>query len=133
MKRRWLSVLGAGMLLAGAVYVAVFGVVSLAGPFRGTAAVCFTLSAIFEIVAGQGERVGSVEWYQFMGAANVLMGVMIGIHLVGGVVHGSPTPIGLDGMMAVGALSITWIGIDLLRGGRHFDPASYDSGPILGR
>ncbi|WP_323191433.1 hypothetical protein [Halostella sp. PRR32] len=134
MKRRWLTVLGC-LIVAGwtAVFLA-FGSFQSPDPLFLVGTVPFLLAGVLFVLAGTTESLGGIEWYQLSGLGDVLIGLSMSAQFLWTATRSGSVPgdvLVVDAIMAVGGLSLVFIGIDWIRGGKHFDLSTYESGPIF--
>lgn len=131
MKRRWFAVLGVFLLVSQGVIFAAFGFSSFDA--RTVLSLLFTMiAAVLFVLGGLSVQIENTEWHQFVGAANVFMGIWFVVELSLPILRvGSAT--GLVPAIAgvVGGLSMVFIGMDWIRGGNHFEISQYETGPIL--
>ena len=120
MKRRWSRYIGLLVLALPQLLLVAFGPPVLATfTYFG-----MTVAGLLFVVAGFRKRIplGSrtLRWYHLVGAADVLMAlVLIGSSLHG--LDGSVEERVAVGAAVTGGLSLSWIGVDIARGGKHFD------------
>jgi hypothetical protein len=132
MKRRWFAVLGAFILL-------VWSLVSFTAGLTFDATLLLNdvphlLAGVLLVAAGTTDTAGGVEWYQFAGLGFVCLGLTMASGLLLALLRASVTT-GLLASNAVGAvigLVLAYTGFDWIRGGKHFDLAAFESGPIFG-
>jgi hypothetical protein len=135
MKRRWFAVLGAFLLVGESAVLVAFG---FPPPLDAGTALPFVLWAfvgILLVLGGLSVEIGTVEWHQFVGTANVLMGIWFGV--------GFPLTTLRDASLGdagvifaavagvVGGLSMVFIGASWIRGSQHFKTSKYEPGPIF--
>jgi hypothetical protein len=131
MKRRWFAVLGVFLFVSqGAAFVA-FG--SSAPDIETVLPLLpWMFGGVLFVLGGLSVRIGNVEWYQFVGAANVLMGIGFGIEFsLPALRDGSAAGPLLAIAGVVGGLSMIYIGVSWIRNSRQFSPSEYEGGPIL--
>jgi hypothetical protein len=126
----------------GVLFVAIpVGLVTLAGSIPtddlvlSTGTVVVPLAGVLAILGGLGVSVGGVEWFQFVGLSDVLFGGWVTGFAVHTVVQ-QPGDVGTllsVGLVGVGSLALTLIGLDWVRGPRYFDVESYENAPLFGR
>ena len=65
----------------------------------------------------------------------MLLGIALIVQfLLTATLNGAPSAALLaDAAAALGGLALLFIGADWIRGGKHFDLAAYDSGPLFGK
>ena len=129
MVRAWrFTVLGGALLIGGVLLFAAFGVVDL-NPTLLLQILMTTGAGVLLLLGGVGRELGSIKWYQLVGAGDVLLGLGLCIEFFGTIIAPGPlTDKGLFvGVAAIGGLSLAYIGVDWIRGGRHFDPSQFDS------
>jgi hypothetical protein len=138
MKRRWFLVLGVGIILANLGFLFAFRAGIFETPSIVAANVFLILGGALMIIGGADVQPRGSEWYQFVGAANVLIAAgMAGTYLLP-MVNGTSAYEGTAGalfvvfVVVVGGGSLAFIGLDWIRGGRHFDLSTYERGSILG-
>lgn len=138
MKRRWFLVLGIFLIIGQLAVRAAFG---LPTPSESSAIATFVITGsagILFAIGGTGKQVGSITWNQFIGAADLLLGLMFVLGVVFPIWNStSPYESSIQPFLAVAAIgggaSLMFIGIDWVRGGHYFDLSSYEPGPILSR
>ena len=130
MVRAWrFTVLGAALLVGGVLLFAVFGVADSDPTLLLLQILMVTGAGVLLLLGGVGRELGSIKWYQLVGAGDVLLGLGLCVELLRTIVTPGPlTGEGLFvGIAAIGGLSLAYIGVDWIRGGRHFDPSQFDS------
>jgi hypothetical protein len=137
MKRRWFLVLGIGIVLANLGFLFIFRSGILENPATMTANVVFILGGVLMAIGGANAQPRSSEWYQFVGAGNILYAVGFSstylLPLVNGTsAYGDTAGSFLAIWGVVGGASLAFIGYDWVRGGKHFDLSTFERGPILG-
>lgn len=130
-KRRWFAVMGAVVLLLVTALVATFGVTVATYP----AVVLMVAASLLSVLGGLDPVPDVVPWYRFVGAGELLFGAVFLVLWVGPAVGGgrSTTDLAMAAVGVANALVFGFIGVDWLRGGRHFDVEAFEPGPILGR
>jgi hypothetical protein len=129
MVRAWrFTVLGGALLIGGVLLFAALGVVDL-NPALLLQILMTTGAGVLLLLGGVGRELGPIKWYQLVGTGDVLLGLGLCVEFFWMIVVPGPlTGEGLlIGVAAVGGLSLAYIGIDWIRGGRHFDPSQFDS------
>lgn len=134
MKRRWFAVLGVFLFVShGAVLVA-FG---FPAPVTETvlSLLPWMFAGVLFVLGGLSVQIETIEWHQFVGAANVFMGIGFGVNF--SLTTLRDASLGNGGVIfavagIAGGLSMVFIGMDWIRGGRHFEISRYETGPILG-
>lgn len=134
MKRRWFSVFGGLLLAAAAVAAALLGRTVLETPTLAVGIATWSAVGILSVLGGLRESVAGIRWYRFVGSSDVLIGLwMIGYGLMAYLDGSTDRALHLTAVaMAVGGLTLTLIGLEWFRGGRQFDIAAYEPGPIFG-
>jgi hypothetical protein len=136
MKRRWFTVMGGSMILGLISFAFLFGVsvsdgigieilVYLVIPF---------LIGGLNVLGGASVSVGTVEWYQFLGIAEIGMGILVPIWFWLGSQSATSSPAGVIFFTMIGVASglySVFIGADLIRGGRYISLDNCEPGPIL--
>ena len=137
-KRCWFLVLGIGIIAANFGYLFIFRDGVFETPIVAVANVFLIFGGTLMAIGGADAQPRGSEWYQFVGAANVLIAVgMAGTYLLP-MVNGTSAYESTAGalfvvfVVVVGGCSLAFIGYDWIRGGRHFDLSTYERGPILG-
>ncbi|WP_435180185.1 hypothetical protein [Halorussus sp. AFM4] len=128
MRRLWFAVLGAVFGVAGVAVVAAFGGDAVSGPAAvATFALWFAASALY-VLGGLDVGVGDPEWYQLVGVGNVCLGLQQAVRLAFRLADGSRETGTLVVTVAsgLGGLALAYIGLDWVRGGRHFDLSRFD-------
>ena len=131
MKRRWFLVLGVGIIAANLWLLITLDSPIIEEPASVATTLAFLLAGVLFVLGGVGERLGSLDWYQFVGLANVVMGVgFVATYLVPMAV-GTSAYDGTTGTLfavsaMIGGSSLAFIGLDWVRGGQHFDPSTYE-------
>ena len=102
-----------------------------------TANVVFILGGVLMAIGGVDAQPQQSEWYQFVGAGNILYGIGFASTYLLPMVNGTSTYSGTAGVFlaiwgVVGGASLAFIGYDWIRGGKHFDLSTFERGPILG-
>lgn len=122
------TVLGGALLVGGILLFATFGVVD-PDPTLLLQILMTTSAGVLLLLGGVGRELGSIRWYQLVGVGDVLLGLGLCIEFLRAIVAPGPlTEEGLFvGVAALGGLSLAYIGVDWIRGGRHFDPSQFDS------
>lgn len=136
MKRRWFLVLGSLIILANVGALAAFGVPDGSDSNLIASLVISALGGVLFAVGGLDRQFQRIEWYQFVGGANISLGIAMGLAFLRPILTGAtPSERGIELVLAicavVGGASLIFIGVDWIRGGLHFDPASYEAGPIF--
>jgi hypothetical protein len=130
MKRRWFAVLGAFFLVGESAVLIAFGFpplnVGIALPF-----VTFVFVGILLVLGGLSAEIGNVEWYQFIGVANILMGIWFGVGFPLMTFRDMTAGVVLAVAGVIGGLSMVFIGASWIRGSRDFKVAKYEPGPIF--
>jgi hypothetical protein len=137
MKRRWFLVLGLGMIAASLGLLFVFPVNLLENPATAATNIVLILGGALMAIGGAGIQPRTSEWYQFVGAGDVLIGVGMAASYLLPMVYGTSPYDGTEGVLlaicaVAGGGSLAFIGFDWIRGGRHFDLSIFERGPILG-
>jgi hypothetical protein len=137
MKRRWFLVLGVGIIVANLGFLFVFRAGILENPTPAVANVALILGGVLTAIGGADAQPRQSEWYEFVGAGNVLHAVgFASTYLLplsnGTSAYGDTAGAFLAIWGVVGGASLAFIGFDWIRGGRHFDLSSFERGPILG-
>jgi hypothetical protein len=136
MKRRWFMVAGTVMVLAITPLAFLFGA-SLSGGIGVEIFVYLVmpvLIGILYILGGASVSVGTIEWYQFIGIAEIIMGILVPIWFWLGIPSITSSLSGIIFFMIIGVaggLYSVFIGADYIRGGSVIDIAACESGPIL--
>jgi hypothetical protein len=136
MKRRWFLIVGIFLVVGQIAVLVAFGVPPLSES-SATATVGITaLAGVLFAFGGTSRQFWSVEWYQFVGVAQMLIGLSFMVSMLLPILTGtSAYESDVQPLLAVaaagGGMSIMFIGFDWIRGGRHFDLSSYESGPIF--
>lgn len=137
MKRRWFTVLGAfEAALPMAIFLA-FGLPPLTDSATIFLLTGMLLSGLLLIVGGLDRQIGRIEWFQFVGAGNVIWAGSFMLSQLIPIVAGTSTydssaqPV-FALLVVVGAGSMLFIGADWMRGGHHFDLSTFERGPIFG-
>ncbi|EMA38344.1 hypothetical protein [Halococcus hamelinensis] len=136
MKRRWFVLVGGLVIALPSAIVVAFGFPSPAEPATALLLGGMILAGVLFVLGGLDRRFGGVEWYQFVGVGNVLVGVSLALGQLIPVLNGTTA---YDGSVLpalvlftlVGGGSIVFIGADWIRGGHHFDLSVFESGPLL--
>ncbi|RJT06204.1 hypothetical protein [Halococcus sp. IIIV-5B] len=136
MKRRWFVLVGLLVIALQSAILVAFGFPSPADPATALLLGGMTLAGCSFVLGGFDRRLGGVEWYQFVGVGNVLVGVSLALGqlipvLTGTTAYDSSTLVALVVFAVVGGGSIVFIGADWVRGGHHFDLSVFEPGPIL--
>ena len=134
MKRQWFAVLGGFIAVSLVASLAAFGERVLFDPQFAVVGALFLSSAVLLLLAGTTDAIGGIEWNQFAGAADVLLGLALIVQFLLTATLDGATSASLlaDAAAALGGLVLLFIGADWIRGGKHFDLAAYDSGPLFG-
>lgn len=127
-RRSWFVVFGGllGLLVLLVLPAAFRGDVP-ADPTAITTFGLFCGASLLYILGGLGRSVGSFEWNQLVGLGNVCMGLQM-------VVRAPAKFVGTSGNIALvaalgsglGGLTLTYVGLDWFRGGRHFDLSAFE-------
>lgn len=136
MKRRWFMIFGVFATALPLVILLAFGFPSAAEPATTLLLGGMILAGIMFVLGGLDLQFGQIEWYQFVGAGNVLCGISFGLSqlipiLIGTSAYDSSTQLFLALCVVVGGTSMVFIGADWIRGGHHFDLSVFKPGPIL--
>lgn len=137
MKRRWFLVLGVLTVASQVGPLVAFGIPSSPPASTVLTVVSTVLAGVLFVLGGLAPRIGGVEWYRFVGIAALLAGIGFALAMVVPILNGTSAyerevrPL-LAVAATIGGASLAFIGIDWLRGGRHFDLSIYEPGPILG-
>ena len=119
-------VLGGLFLVGSVLFTLVFGITDVLLLLQ---VLLMGVTGILFVVGGVGYDLGSIEWYQLVGVGDVLLGLSLGIPFFTAL-EGSGS-LGGDvlfiGAAAIGGLSLAYMGIDWIRGGKHFDLSQFDS------
>ena len=91
--------------------------------------VMLSSAGILLLLGGIGYEFGSIKWYQLIGAGDILLGLSLCVQFLGTFTNSVPSNEDLlfMGMAAIGGLSLAYIGVDWIRGGKHFDLSQFDS------
>lgn len=131
MKRRWFAVIGASIVLAQGILMAIFGFPAIDG-LAVFGLVLPTIAGVLFIAGGFSVQIRNVEWYQFVGTADVLMGIWFGLEFAFGPYTDSTAGPILAVTGIVGGLSMVFIGVNWMRYSRQFGVSRYEPGPIVG-
>ena len=119
-------VLGGLFLVGSVLFTLVFGI---ADSLLLLQVLMMGATGVLFVVGGIGYDLGSVEWYQLVGVGDVLLGLSLDISFLTAL-EGSGS-LGGDflfiGAAAIGGLSLAYMGIDWICGGKHFDLSQFDS------
>jgi hypothetical protein len=128
MRRIWFAVMGATFAVVGVGFAAAFGLEGVAEPPTAVALALWFSASVLYLLGGFGTSLGGVEWYQFVGLGNVCLGLQLLVQLPFTLAGGTPETEVLVPAIAsgLGGLSLLFIGLDWLRGGRHFDLSAFD-------
>lgn len=135
MKRRWFTVIGAAMII-GPALAFLFGI-SLSDGVKIETLVYLVipvLIGVLHILGGASVSVGTVEWYQFLGIAEIGLGTLVPVWFWLGSQSVTSSPAGVIFFMLIGVASglySVFIGVDLIRGGRYTTTDTCEPGPIL--
>jgi hypothetical protein len=129
MKRHWFLVLGLFLFGSQLFVHTAFGVPSSADLGTLVSIIATALAGVLFVFGGLGISVRTLEWYQIVGGANILLGASFCLEIVVPVLNStSASGSTVQPFMAVAAVcgggSLMFIGLDWLRGGRHFDLSS---------
>jgi hypothetical protein len=133
MKRRWFLVEGIVFTIGSVATLFVFGLIT---PYLVLLCFGFSFAGILSILGGINSELLDIEWYQFVGMGNVVVGVTFALSILLPMLTGSSPydgPIGafMAAAAILGGGSLVFMGIDWLRGGIHYDLSSYEDGPIF--
>ena len=131
MRRIWFAVLGAVFGVAGVAMLAAFGAEMVTGPAAvATFALWFATSALY-VLGGLDVAVGDLEWYQLVGVGNVCLGLQQTVRFAFWLADGTPGTgtLVVAAASGLGGLALAYIGLDWVRGGRHFDLSRFGEGP----
>ncbi|WP_115865402.1 hypothetical protein [Halorussus litoreus] len=131
MKRLWFAVLGTLYAVVGVWFLTAFwsGVATDPASIL-TVALWFGASALY-VLGGFGASLGGLDWYQFVGLGNVCLGLQLVVRVPFALADGNSATASLVATLAmgVGGLSLAYIGLDWVRGGRHFDLSRFGDQP----
>lgn len=135
MKRRWFMVLGGAMVLAPTSLAFLFGALSDGiGIEILVYLVIPVLIGILNVLGGASVSVGRIEWYQFLGLAEIGMGISVPVWFWLGIPSVTSSSAGLVFFMLIGIASglySVFFGVDLIRDGRFVTFDTFEPGPIL--
>lgn len=133
MKRRWLTVIGALLLLATAGLVLAIAGADTLSMIGVITIVVFAIIGGLMIAAGEGMSLGPLEWYQSGGLAFVALGCWFAFR-AGMLVPEDPTTTEWVWIVAgsLGGVALVFIGVDWIRGGYHVDLSHIEGGPLRG-
>ncbi|NHN47244.1 hypothetical protein G9464_06480 [Halostella sp. JP-L12] len=123
MRRYWLAVFGAAILVSQVALFSLVGVPQHVG-WTVAALLCFGLAGAAFVVAGVREYLplasAAAPWYRFAGVGDLLLA--LGMFLNGvSMVRGDESTVFVGLIAAAGGLVLAAIGVDYLRGGVHLD------------
>lgn len=128
-KRRWFAVMGLTLLLGVAALVLLDVAVATA-----PAVVLLGTGSLLFVLGGLDPVPDVVAWYRFVGAGELLLGLVFALYWVAPVVGGSRTT--ADLLLAVAGVAnvllFAFVGVDWFLGGRQYDLSRFEPGPILG-
>lgn len=129
MKRQWFAALGGFIAASWVAVLVAFGERVLFDPQFGVVGALVLSAAVLLVLAGTTDALGGIEWNQFAGAADVLLGLALIVQFLLAATLEDATSAGLlaDAAAALGGLVLLFIGADWIRGGKHFDLAAYES------
>ena len=129
MKRQWFAALGGFIAASWVAVLVAFGERVLFDPQFGVVGALVLSAAVLLVLAGTTDALGGIEWNQFAGAADVLLGLALIVQFLLAATLEDATSAGLlaDAAAALGCLVLLFIGADWIRGGKHFDLAAYES------
>jgi hypothetical protein len=126
MNRRWFLVLGLFIIGSQLLVHVAFGVLVPSALSVLVPTIVTVLAGVLFVVGGLGAGVRTIEWYQIVGGANILLGGSFCLGILIPVLN-STSAYGntVQPIMAVaaacGGTSLMFIGLDWIRGGRHLD------------
>ncbi|NHN57566.1 MULTISPECIES: hypothetical protein [Halorussus] len=130
MRRFWFAVLGVIFGIAGVAFLAAFGAPATDPAALVTFALWFAASALY-VLGGLEVAVADLKWDQLVGVGNVCLGlqqtVRLGVWFAGG--SGETETLAVTVASGVGGLALAYIGLDWVRGGRHFDLSGFGEDP----
>ncbi|WP_276300093.1 hypothetical protein [Halorussus lipolyticus] len=134
MRRIWFAVMGGTFLLVGVGFAGAFGLEGTTDPATAIALVLWFSAALLYVLGGLGKSIGGLAWFQFVGLGNVCLGLQLLTQIPVALADGIPGTEALVVTIAtgLGGLSLSFIGLDWFRGGRHFDLSAFDDGPSAG-
>lgn len=129
MKRQWFAALGGFIAASWVAVLVAFGERVPFDPQFGVVGALVLSAAVLLVLAGTTDALGGIEWNQFAGAADVLLGLALIVQFLLTATLEDATSAGLlaDAAAALGGLVLLFIGADWIRGGKHFDLAAYES------
>lgn len=136
MKRRWFLILGIILVVSQTAILAAFGIPPVFESGPAATVVIIAFAGIFFMLGGSGRQFWGVEWHQFMGAGQILIGLSLATSILLPILNGtSAYESGIRPFLAVaaaiGGALVMFMGFDWIRGGRHFDLSTFEPRPIL--
>ena len=136
MKRRWFLVLGIYIIAANLWLLTTLDSPIIEEPMTVATNVAFLFAGVLFILGGVGENLGNLDWYRFVGLANLIMGIGFAATYLLPMMNGTSAYDGIASILlaicaVIGGASLAFIGFDWIRGGRHFDLSTFERGPIL--
>ena len=136
MKRRWFVLLGVFVTALPVAMLLAFGLPPLTDSTTIILLSGMLLSGLLFVLGGLDRQFGDIEWYQFVGAGDVIWAGSFMLSQLYPILIGTSTydssaqPI-FALLVVVGAGSMLFIGADWMRGGHHFDLSTFERGPIF--
>lgn len=129
-KRRWFAVMGV-VVLFGLAAIAVVVDVPIA---TSAAFAVLVVGSLCFVLGGLDPVPDAVAWYRFVAVGELLFGSAFAVTLLAPVASGqrSTTALLFAAAGVANALLFGFVGVDWLRGGRHYDLSTFEPGPILG-
>lgn len=133
MKRRWLSVIGALLVLTATAQAVAYVRIEGVSAVEFVAVTLLGTVGALLVIAGEGRSLGPITWFHTGGLGFVALGCWFAF-TAGTIIPTEPSAMGwlMGAGFVAGALGLVFIGIDWLRGGYHLDLEKIEPGPLRG-
>lgn len=134
MKRRWFTVGGVVEIAIAVGATALLPDVVLTVPAFAFLIATFLVSGLLAVLAGEGRTVAGLEWRQLLGLSYVTFALgLMSYQVWSAVTHpGDLGAVVTAAGILFGGFLILFMGVDLIRGPKHFDLSNVEPGPIFG-
>jgi hypothetical protein len=135
MKRRWLLALGILGFIGSIASLAISGFSTESESITVATSIAFAFGSCLFALGGIDDSFHRLDWYHLAGTGQIIVGIAAGSMFLLPILSGvSSADVGIQMIRsligAFTALSLTFVGFDWIRGGRHFDLSSYEPEPI---